>query len=187
MPPLQLPGSIGKFRHISFLRIKIGITGRTTSLGLKDRVLRFIKPDLMIHLNLLRAVLHTMSPVLHTLIQLWRNLIPQKVLAVCFREVLLMLKVIAQDFIRPEAVDIVMPLYRELVEKTKQEKLCIAYDLFVDQKDPGHFIFVEEWPDRAALDAHCATEHFTRLVPLINQHQRQEGTFILMDGFDPAT
>jgi quinol monooxygenase YgiN len=79
-----------------------------------------------------------------------------------------MLKVIAQDFIRPEAVDIVMPLYRELVEKTKQEKLCIAYDLFVDQKDPGHFIFIEEWPDRAALDAHCATEHFTRLVPLIN-------------------
>lgn len=98
-----------------------------------------------------------------------------------------MLKVIAQDFIRPEAVDIVMPLYRELVEKTKQEKLCIAYDLFVDQKDPGHFIFIEEWPDRAALDAHCATKHFTRLVPLINQHQRQEGTFILMDGFDPAT
>lgn len=92
-----------------------------------------------------------------------------------------MLKVIAQDFIKSEALDIVLPLYRELVEKTKQEELCIAYDLFVDQKDPGHFIFIEEWPDRAALDMHCATEHFTRLVPLINAHQRQEGTFILMD------
>lgn len=66
-----------------------------------------------------------------------------------------MLKVIAQDFINPEAVEIVMPLYRELVEKTRQEELCIAYDLFIDQKDPGHFIFIEEWPDRAALDAHC--------------------------------
>lgn len=94
-----------------------------------------------------------------------------------------MLKVIAQDFIKPEAVEIVMPLYRELVEKTRQEELCIAYDLFVDQKEPGHFIFIEEWPDREALDVHCATEHFTRLVPLINAHQRQDATFILMDAF----
>lgn len=92
-----------------------------------------------------------------------------------------MLKVIAQDFIKPEAVAIVLPLYRELVEKTLQEPLCQAYALFIDQKDPGHFVFIEEWPDRAALDVHCATEHFTRLVPLINRHQRQEGTFILMD------
>ena len=92
-----------------------------------------------------------------------------------------MLKVIAEDFIKPEAVEIVLPLYRELVEQTRTEPLCIAYELFTDQKDPGHFIFIEEWPDRAALDIHCRTEHFTRLVPLINAHQRQEGTFILMD------
>ncbi|MGH6696891.1 putative quinol monooxygenase [Sphingopyxis sp.] len=92
-----------------------------------------------------------------------------------------MLKVIAQDFIKPEAVEIVRPLYRQLVEATRAEPLCIAYDLFEDQKDPGHFIFIEEWPNRAALDFHCASGHFTRLVPLINAHQRQEGTVILMD------
>lgn len=94
-----------------------------------------------------------------------------------------MLKVIAQDFIKPECVDIVMPFYKELVEKAQQEELCISYDLFVDQKDRGHFVFIEEWPDRAALDFHCRTEHFTRLVPLINQYQRQDPTFILMDAF----
>lgn len=93
-----------------------------------------------------------------------------------------MLKVIAQDFIKPEAVEIVLPLYRELVDLTRQEERCIAYDLFVDQKDPGHFVFIEEWPDRAALDAHCASPHFKRLVPIINSHQRQDPTFILMDG-----
>lgn len=92
-----------------------------------------------------------------------------------------MLKVIAQDFIKPDAVEIVRPLYRQLVEATRAEPACIAYDLFENQKDPGHFIFIEEWPDRAALDFHCQTEHFTRLVPLINAHQRQDGTFILMD------
>lgn len=94
-----------------------------------------------------------------------------------------MLKVIAQDFIKPESVSLVLPLYRELVDKTRQEPLCIAYDLFVDEKDPGHFVFIEEWPDRAALDAHCRTEHFTRLVPSIDAHQRQPGTYILMDAF----
>lgn len=92
-----------------------------------------------------------------------------------------MLKVIAQDFIRPEYLTHVEPLYRELVEKTRQEPLCIAYELCVDQKDPGHFIFMEAWPDRAALDAHCQTEHFRRLVPQIDQYQRQAGTFLLMD------
>lgn len=94
-----------------------------------------------------------------------------------------MLKVIAQDFIKPEFIEIVRPLYAELVEKTKLEPLCISYDLFVDQKDPGHFVFIEQWPDRTALDVHCQSEHFMRLVPLINKHQRQDPTFILMDAF----
>ncbi|MET3790474.1 putative quinol monooxygenase [Aquamicrobium terrae] len=94
-----------------------------------------------------------------------------------------MLKVIAEDFIKPECIGIVMPLYAELVEKTRQEPQCIAYDLFTDRKDLGHFVFIEEWPDRAALDAHCRTGHFTRLVPLINRHQRRKGTVILMDPF----
>ncbi|QNH75943.1 antibiotic biosynthesis monooxygenase [Pseudomonas protegens] len=94
-----------------------------------------------------------------------------------------MLKVIAEDFIPPEHLDTVRPWYAELVEKTRQEPLCIAYDLFVDQKDPGHFIFVEQWPDRAALDAHCQTEHFTRLVPQINAFQCRECRVLLMDEF----
>lgn len=99
-----------------------------------------------------------------------------------------MLKVIAEDFIKPEHIDTVLPLYRELVAATKKEPLCIAYDLFIDEKEPGHFIFIEEWPDRAALDVHCATEHFQRLVPAINQYQRQDGRIVLMDAVvSPAT
>ncbi|HHR6036487.1 TPA: putative quinol monooxygenase [Providencia alcalifaciens] len=92
-----------------------------------------------------------------------------------------MLKVIAEDFIKPEAIEIVLPLYKELVEATKKEPLCIAYDLYIDEKDPGHFVFIEEWPNQAALDAHCASEHFQRLVPMINRYQKAEPRFILMD------
>lgn len=74
-----------------------------------------------------------------------------------------------------------LPLYRELVECTRREPLCISYTLFVDQKVRGHFIFIEQWPDQAALDAHCATGHFRRLVPFIDAHQHKPGTFLLMD------
>ncbi|MCQ9615388.1 antibiotic biosynthesis monooxygenase [Paenalcaligenes niemegkensis] len=95
-----------------------------------------------------------------------------------------MLKVIAQDFIHANKIDDVAPLYRELVEKTRKEPQCISYELFINQKNPGHFIFIEQWPDRQALDAHCQTEHFKRLVPLIDKHQRQEGTYLLMDLFE---
>lgn len=94
-----------------------------------------------------------------------------------------MLKVIAQDFIKPECIEQVMPLYDELIAKTHQEPLCIAYELFTNQREAGHFIFVEEWPDQAALDAHCQTEHFRRLVPAIAQYQRQASTFLLMDAY----
>lgn len=94
-----------------------------------------------------------------------------------------MLKVIAEDFIKPEHIADVLPLYRELVKETRLEPLCVAYDLFIDQQDPGHFIFIEQWPDRAALDAHCASAHFQRLVPLIDQYQRQPGKFLFMDAF----
>ena len=91
-----------------------------------------------------------------------------------------MLKVIAEDFIHSDAVDTVLPLYRELVACTRREPLCLGYELFVDQKDPGHFVFIEQWPDRDALDIHCASEHFRRLVPQIDAHQARAGTYILM-------
>ena len=91
-----------------------------------------------------------------------------------------MLKVIAEDFIHPEALATALPLYRELVACTQREPLCISYELFVDEKDPGHFVFIELWPDHAALDAHCASEHFQRLVPQINAYQRAPCRFVLM-------
>jgi len=97
-----------------------------------------------------------------------------------------MLKVIAEDFIKAEYVSSVIPLYQALVAATKKEPLCIAYDLYIDEKDPGHFIFIEEWPDHAALDLHCASEHFRRLVPLIDQYKRQDAKYILMNSrIDP--
>ncbi|MBU5675305.1 antibiotic biosynthesis monooxygenase [Alkaliphilus sp. MSJ-5] len=94
-----------------------------------------------------------------------------------------MLKVIAEDFIKNEYLEVVAPMYAELVAATKKEPGCVEYNLFVDEDDETHFIFIEEWINHQALDAHCASEHFTRLVPLINQYQYKEGTALLMKSF----
>lgn len=87
------------------------------------------------------------------------------------------LKLIAEDFIQPEHLHAVLPLYQELVEKTRSETGCIAYDLYHDNKQKGHFVFIEEWMSREALDLHVESEHFQRLVPLIDQYQIQAGRF----------
>lgn len=94
-----------------------------------------------------------------------------------------MIKVIAEDFIKHEFLDRVAPLYKELVEKTKQEEKNIEYNLFIDQDDKGHFIFIEEWADMEALKEHCRTEHFRQLVPKIDKFQSKEGTVLIMDSF----
>lgn len=95
-----------------------------------------------------------------------------------------MLKLLAEDFIQVDKIDLVLPLYQELVAKTKLEQGCIAYDLYHDLRDQGHFVFVEEWVDRAALDAHVQSEHFQRLVPQIDQYQRKAGVFTHMQSFE---
>lgn len=94
------------------------------------------------------------------------------------------LKLIAEDFIQPEHTDAVLPLYQELVEKTRMEAGCIAYDLYHDHKQQGHFVFIEEWVDRAALDLHVQSEHFQRLVPQIDQYQTQAGRFTHLHRFE---
>ena len=94
-----------------------------------------------------------------------------------------MLKLIAEDFIQIDKIDIVLPLYKELVEKTKLEQGCISYDLYHDLKNKGHFVFIEEWQDRNALDAHVNSENFQRLVPQIDQYKRQDGIFTHMQNY----
>ena len=95
-----------------------------------------------------------------------------------------MLKIIAEDFIQVDKIALVLPLYQELVAKTKIERGCIAYDLYHDLRDQGHFIFIEEWESRAALDLHVQSEHFQRIVPQIDQYQRKDGIFTHMQNFE---
>jgi len=41
-----------------------------------------------------------------------------------------------------------------VVEPSRQEDGSLRYDLFVDQNDPGRFVFVEHWASREQREKH---------------------------------
>ncbi len=53
---------------------------------------------------------------------------------------------------------------RELAEATRQEPGCELYIPTQDPENPRAFLFYEQYVDKAALEAHGASEHFQRLA-----------------------
>ena len=46
-----------------------------------------------------------------------------------------------------------------LIEPTRQEDGCVQYDLHVHTKDPGRFVFYENWTSADHLARHAASAH----------------------------
>ena len=80
-----------------------------------------------------------------------------------------MVKVLAHFYFKEGVFDEVKVLAGELVTKTQAEDGCIQYELIQSNDDPLHMIMQEDWTTQAALDAHCKTEHFLRLVPKLGE------------------
>jgi len=86
-----------------------------------------------------------------------------------------MISIIAKNVVRPDQVETFKTLARELVAETRKEKGCIAYALNQDIQDPAVLTFIERWQDQAAIDAHGASAHFTRIVPKLGALAAREG------------
>ena len=78
-----------------------------------------------------------------------------------------MIKIIVRNKIRQGRKAEFLVLVKELVEESRKEEGNITYGLWQDRSDPDILTFVEDWKDQAAIDAHNATEHFKRIVPLM--------------------
>ena len=55
---------------------------------------------------------------------------------------------------RPEALEEVLRLSLEHVQRSRQEPGCLLHSVHQDVEDPNRVVFVEHWADRAALEAH---------------------------------
>ena len=55
---------------------------------------------------------------------------------------------------RSDSIDEALQVSLEHVHRSRLEPGCLLHSVHRDVEDPLHLVFVENWVDRAALDAH---------------------------------
>lgn len=68
-----------------------------------------------------------------------------------------------------KAKEAVKKLGAELVAASRNDKGCIAYDMFESTTIPANLMICETWASEEELAAHMASAHFTTLVPKIEE------------------
>ena len=58
--------------------------------------------------------------------------------------------------VRPDAIDEALAASLDHVRRSRTEPGCLRHGVHRDVEDPMRLVFVEQWEDRAALDAHFA-------------------------------
>ncbi len=75
--------------------------------------------------------------------------------------------IIAKVSVKPEKTKDFIAAAKEIIAKSNKEPGCTSYQLYQDPYDTSKFVFVEEYINQAAVDAHFATEHFKAFGPKI--------------------
>lgn len=70
------------------------------------------------------------------------------------------MKIIAKVTVKAEKCADFTEAAREIIEKSNLEAGCTSYQLYQDPYDTTKFVFVEEYKNQAAVDAHFAAEYF---------------------------
>lgn len=80
-----------------------------------------------------------------------------------------MVNIVVKKIIKEGKIDEAIKLYEELVSASQREEGCIQYNLYQDNNDESILFIIEEWENEEVLEKHNASEHFTKLVPMIAQ------------------
>ncbi len=75
------------------------------------------------------------------------------------------LHVVAHATARPGEELRVREAFEALVTPTRAEPGCLNYELFVYSESSRDFLFVQEYEDDAAFEAHLASSHITEMLP----------------------
>jgi quinol monooxygenase YgiN len=78
------------------------------------------------------------------------------------------IRVVARIVALPDKVEQLKSVLIGLIEPTRKEEGCTAYELLHNQADPTDFTFVEEWESQALLDTHLASAHIQEAVSQLN-------------------
>ena len=61
--------------------------------------------------------------------------------------------------VAPADRDAIRAALANVISATRAEDGCEDYGCYEDTQQPGRYVFVERWRDKAALDRHLATPH----------------------------
>ena len=75
--------------------------------------------------------------------------------------------IVAKLAVKPEKVKAFTEAAKEIIEKSNKEPGCKSYQLYQDPYDNTKFVFVEEYKNQAAVDAHFASDYFKAFGPKI--------------------
>jgi len=75
--------------------------------------------------------------------------------------------IVAKLKVKPEKVKAFTEAAKEIIEKSNKEAGCKSYQLYQDPYDNTRFVFVEEYKNQAAVDAHFASDYFKAFGPKI--------------------
>lgn len=70
-----------------------------------------------------------------------------------------MIYLVATLRIKPESLEALAEAAIPAILATRQEPGCALYDMHASISDPERVVFLSRWNDRAALDAHFASDH----------------------------
>lgn len=70
-----------------------------------------------------------------------------------------MIHLVAEVKAYPDSKDQVVNLLAGLLEPTRKEEGCCQYELYLDEKVDGLFMFQEIWASQEALDKHLQSPH----------------------------
>ena len=73
----------------------------------------------------------------------------------------------AKISVKPEKIKDFLDAASEMIEKSNKESGCSFYQLYQDPYDNSKMIFVEEYKNQVAVEAHFATEYFKAFGPKI--------------------
>ena len=75
--------------------------------------------------------------------------------------------IVAKLNVKPEKILDFTEVAKEMIELSNKESGCKSYQLFQDPYDNSKFVFVEEYINQAAVEAHFSTDYFKAFGPKI--------------------
>ena len=84
--------------------------------------------------------------------------------------ILLTMRVVAKNYVKPEKIQEFISLCKKLVEESVKEEGSMDDGLYQELNNPLILTTLEEWCDKSNLDKHLKSYHFREIVPLLLEY-----------------